>query len=98
MQVVVQDRILNAVAASPYVSTSGVLAGCPGADERDFARAIELLGESLAITGPPYTLTAEGRRRLQPPAASPRGRLTGGGSHRRSVVGADGLEPPTPCL
>jgi hypothetical protein len=66
MQRAVQDRILTAVAASPYVSTSGVLAGCPGADERDFDRAIELLGEASAIVGPPYTLTDEGRRRLLP--------------------------------
>jgi hypothetical protein len=65
MQAAVQDRILTAVASSSDVSTSGVLEGCPrGADERDFNRAVELMFAAHMLTGPPYTLTAEGRRDL----------------------------------
>lgn len=62
MQAAVQDRILTAVALSPEVSTIAVLKGCPrGADERDVQRAVQLMFAAHMLTGPPYTLTAEGR-------------------------------------
>ena len=65
MQESVQDRILVAVANSPALSASGVLAACRvGADERDFWRAFKLLCFAGAISGPPLALTDEGRRRL----------------------------------
>jgi hypothetical protein len=67
MQAAVQDRILTEVALRSDVSTREVLAGCPrGADMRDVRRAVELLCEAHILTGPPYTLTAEGLRDLVP--------------------------------
>ena len=67
MQAAVQDRILTAVALSSNVSTSAVLRDCPrGADERDVQRAIQLMFAAHFLTGPPYTLTAEGRLDLVP--------------------------------
>jgi hypothetical protein len=67
MQAAVQDRILTAVAMSSDVSTSAVLKGCPrGANVRDLQRALELMFAAHVLTGPPYTLTAEGRLGLVP--------------------------------
>jgi hypothetical protein len=73
MQAAVQDRILTAVALNADVSTTEVLESCPpGADERDYARAVELLFAANLLTGPPYALTAEGRRGLVPAWRRPR--------------------------
>jgi hypothetical protein len=78
MQAAVQDRILTAVALNPEVSSREVLADCPrGADERDFERGVRLLFAAKLLTGPPYALTAEGRRGLVPAWRRSRERANG---------------------
>jgi hypothetical protein len=78
MQAAVQDRILTAIALNLDVSSREVLAGCPrGANERDFERAVRLLFAAKLLTGPPFELTAEGRRGLVPAWRRSRDRANG---------------------
>ena len=90
MQSDVQGHILRAVAASTGVRREVVLESCPGADERDFRRALKLLFAADAITGlSPYSLTAEGRRRLSGAG------LTKGLPGRRFLSVTSSSRPPT---
>jgi hypothetical protein len=67
MQAAVQDRILTAVALDSDISTGAMLKDCPrGANDCDLQRAVELMFAADVLTGPPYALTAEGRRALVP--------------------------------